>query len=807
MKTEEAPPTPPAASTPPHAATKAPSTSPLTHGSALAPDDGVPRAKKPGVGPVRTRAAPSKTFVCRGFGDCSMVFSRSEHLARHVRKHTGERPFACHCGKQFSRLDNLRQHAQTVHSDKLDLNERMMRDLTSLHTALAATTHRSLPRLSPSQTTPTQPQPSRSQPSTPIDAHPGASGVVPSMAYDAWRRDDFRNEPFLAQSFPSSQSFRAQSHLPVPAGSFRTSHSYPDPRFPPSDVYPHAPGRPGDGRFLAPNAGHPDGPFQRPDPRGDGYERAGLEGLDARERAVDDGGGNKPFTSGGSAGGGLPPISSLIPRAEQPQSLLPPAAGRPATSGGLAAWRPSSGSGRPVSSSGWLPPLPDGRPGLAHRPATAAAPLGFGSAASSRPGTSGGLGGFDRSGDVFAFEPPALAAPRHLRAEDDDAARDRHRDGEYAPYRLPFGLRPGTAPAASFDRGRRGREWERERSRSRREHSPGRDERDGSGDERGHGSRERSRERYPQFGRPARDEWHDQRGRMAVAGHASSSSDEHSPDATMELGRRESGGLYPGDADRDPGLLSPGGGGYDSPFSWHPPGLAPRKRSYDFGPGDANDGPDSRPASRRLTLMELCSTGPAPVDDAAPLVPSDGKPSAERGREPGSLVRPSTVGGLGDNTSGLPGIASFSYGAGPGPIHERTGTFPTRGGALSGRGSSLPPPPSPPPTAMGERDDDGELGNDTAAASGAPVRRFDSELFDRRDAADRIPRRGPHAGYESDDLPPRRDAGASISDAAVRASTPAGHWRGEHERLRGQVRTPISPPPTATGVRAGSSSN
>lgn len=25
------------------------------------------------------------------------------------RKHTGERPFACHCGKQFSRLDNLRQ--------------------------------------------------------------------------------------------------------------------------------------------------------------------------------------------------------------------------------------------------------------------------------------------------------------------------------------------------------------------------------------------------------------------------------------------------------------------------------------------------------------------------------------------------------------------------------------------------------------------------------------------------------------------------------------------------------------------------
>ena len=33
----------------------------------------------------RYRAAPAKTFQCRGYGDCRMVFSRSEHLARHVR--------------------------------------------------------------------------------------------------------------------------------------------------------------------------------------------------------------------------------------------------------------------------------------------------------------------------------------------------------------------------------------------------------------------------------------------------------------------------------------------------------------------------------------------------------------------------------------------------------------------------------------------------------------------------------------------------------------------------------------------------
>ncbi|KAI0294680.1 hypothetical protein B0F90DRAFT_1639687, partial [Multifurca ochricompacta] len=86
----------------------------------------------------RFRPAPTKTFQCRGYGDCRMVFSRSEHLARHIRKHTGERPFTCHCGKQFSRLDNLRQHAQTVHADKQEANERMMRELSSLHATMAA---------------------------------------------------------------------------------------------------------------------------------------------------------------------------------------------------------------------------------------------------------------------------------------------------------------------------------------------------------------------------------------------------------------------------------------------------------------------------------------------------------------------------------------------------------------------------------------------------------------------------------------------------------------------------------------------
>lgn len=65
-------------------------------------------------------APPSKKkkgqrFFCTDFPPCNLSFTRSEHLARHIRKHTGERPFQCHCSRRFSRLDNLRQHAQTVH--------------------------------------------------------------------------------------------------------------------------------------------------------------------------------------------------------------------------------------------------------------------------------------------------------------------------------------------------------------------------------------------------------------------------------------------------------------------------------------------------------------------------------------------------------------------------------------------------------------------------------------------------------------------------------------------------------------------
>ncbi|WVQ76773.1 hypothetical protein IAR50_006447 [Cryptococcus sp. DSM 104548] len=56
--------------------------------------------------------------ILRGFScpllSCGRLFKRLEHLKRHVRTHTQERPYECaRCSKRFSRSDNLTQHYKT----------------------------------------------------------------------------------------------------------------------------------------------------------------------------------------------------------------------------------------------------------------------------------------------------------------------------------------------------------------------------------------------------------------------------------------------------------------------------------------------------------------------------------------------------------------------------------------------------------------------------------------------------------------------------------------------------------------------
>ncbi|KAH7371803.1 hypothetical protein BKA64DRAFT_689542 [Cadophora sp. MPI-SDFR-AT-0126] len=71
----------------------------------------------------RSKKKP-KTFRCRF---CPDVFHRLEHIQRHERTHTKEKPFSCSCGKAFARRDILLRHEKLVHDEGVERDERRSR--------------------------------------------------------------------------------------------------------------------------------------------------------------------------------------------------------------------------------------------------------------------------------------------------------------------------------------------------------------------------------------------------------------------------------------------------------------------------------------------------------------------------------------------------------------------------------------------------------------------------------------------------------------------------------------------------------
>ncbi|KAK5917597.1 hypothetical protein CgunFtcFv8_002432 [Champsocephalus gunnari] len=58
-----------------------------------------------------------RPFSCRF---CSRSFSRSDHMTTHVRTHTGEKPFRCSdCGRSFARSDERKRHLK-IHQKQRD---------------------------------------------------------------------------------------------------------------------------------------------------------------------------------------------------------------------------------------------------------------------------------------------------------------------------------------------------------------------------------------------------------------------------------------------------------------------------------------------------------------------------------------------------------------------------------------------------------------------------------------------------------------------------------------------------------------
>ncbi|KAI5949880.1 ADR1 [Candida jiufengensis] len=72
-----------------------------------------------------TPSGKPRLFVCQV---CTRAFARLEHLRRHERSHTKEKPFSCGvCQRKFSRRDLLLRHAQKLHAGCTDAITRLRR--------------------------------------------------------------------------------------------------------------------------------------------------------------------------------------------------------------------------------------------------------------------------------------------------------------------------------------------------------------------------------------------------------------------------------------------------------------------------------------------------------------------------------------------------------------------------------------------------------------------------------------------------------------------------------------------------------